>query len=145
MSIIQRFRLDILKKRAGRLYLQGKPFTGIAYEVQGDRVTANYQVTDGVRGGPAEAWDPARIRALLGALNTVDADDTNAQFPKEGVYFDGALFYGIAYAFDTGTGRLLTEQDFRPTAPAPMREWDRFGRLEADLDRVRPDGTSESV
>ena len=27
----------------------GQPFTGIAYEVQGDRVVANYQVTDGVR------------------------------------------------------------------------------------------------
>jgi hypothetical protein len=82
---------------------------------------------------------------LLSALNTVDADDTNAQFPKEGVYFDGAIFEGIAYEFDTGTGRLLKEQDFRPQPPAPCREWDRSGRLEADLDRVRPDGTSESV
>jgi hypothetical protein len=145
MSIIQRFRLDALRKKAGRLYLQGQPFTGIAYEVRGDRVVANYQVTDGVRGGPAEAWDPARVRALFGELITVDADDTDAQFPTEGVYFDGAFFYGVAYDFYPDTGRLLLEQDFRPEAPAPMREWYPSGALEADFGRMRPDGTGESV
>jgi hypothetical protein len=144
MSTIQRFRLDALREQGGRLYLQGQPFTGIAYEVQGDRVVANYQVTDGVPGGPAEAWDPARARALFEELITVDADDTNAQFPEEGVYFDGALFYGVAYTFARDTGRLLEEQDLGPTVPAPGREWFPSGALEADYDRPRPDGTWES-
>jgi hypothetical protein len=144
MSIIQRFRLDVLQEQEGRLYLNGQPFTGIAYEVQGDRVTANYQVTNGFRDGPAEAWDPTRIRALFEEVITVDAEDTNEEFPKEGEYFSGVLFYGVAYEFDAETGRLAQERDFGPTAPAPSREWFPSGALEGDYDRARPDGDSES-
>jgi hypothetical protein len=144
MSIIQRFRLDVLQEQDGRLHLNGQPFTGIAYEVQGDRVTANYQVTNGSRGGPAEAWDPARIRALFEEVITVDCEDTNEEFPKEGEYFNGVLFYGVAYEFDAETGRLAQERDFGPTAPAPSREWYPSGALEGDYDRPRPDGDSES-
>jgi hypothetical protein len=143
-SEMQHYRLDALQKKEGRLYLRDQPFTGIAYEVDGDRVATNYQVTNGVRGGPAEVWDTARTRALLDALITVDADDTNAQFPTEGVYFDGVIFEGVAYDFDENTGMLLKEQDLGPTAPAPGREWFPSGALEADYDRPRPDGTSES-
>lgn len=142
---MQHFRLDALQEKAGRLYLHDTPFTGIAYEVQGNRVVANYQVTDGVRGGPAVVWDPARIRALFEEVITVDDEDTNEEFPKEGEYFDGVLFYGVAYEFDAETGRLAQELDFGPTAPAPSREWFPSGALEADYDRPRPDGTYESI
>ncbi len=144
MDIIQRFRLDVLKEQDGRLYLNGQPFTGIAYDVQGDRVTANYQVTNGVRDGPAEAWDPARIRGLFEEVITVDAEDTTEEFPREGEYFHGVLFYGVAYEFDAETGRLAQERDFGPAAPAPSREWYPSGALEGDYDRPRPDGTWES-
>jgi hypothetical protein len=142
---MQRFRLDALQEQAGRLYLQGNPFTGIAYEVRGDRVTANYQVTDGVRGGPAEAWDLARPRVLYCALQFVEPEETNEQFPVEGDYLDGVFFEGIAYGFDEDTGRLLKEEDYRQEPPAPCRKWFRSGALMADFGRVRPDGTWESV
>jgi hypothetical protein len=39
---------------------------------------------------------------------------------------------------------LLKEQDLGPTAPAPSREWYPSGALDADYDRVPPDGTWES-
>jgi hypothetical protein len=31
------------------------------------------------------------------------------------------LFEGVVYAFDTDTGMLLKEQDFRPEPPAPKK------------------------
>jgi hypothetical protein len=141
---LHRYRLDALRGEAGRLHLRGRPFTGIVYDVQGDRVTANYRVTDGVRNGPAEAWDPVRPRVLFKALTFVEPEQTNAQFPTEGDYLDGVFFDGVAYAFDNDTGMLLKEQDFRPEPPAPCREWYRSGALQADRDRVRPDGAWES-
>jgi YD repeat-containing protein len=142
---VQRFRLDALEDRSGRLYLYGKPFSGVAYEVKSDRVTANYRVTKGVLGGPAEDWGPGRPRVLYPALTLVTADETTARFPEEGAYLAGVFFDGVAYAFDPDTGALLQEQDFRPTKPGPSRKWSPSGALKAEFDRVRRDGTTESV
>jgi YD repeat-containing protein len=142
---MQRRRLDVLKEQGGRLCLRGKPFDGIAYEVHGNRVTANYRVTEGLLGGPAEDWGPERPRALYSALTLVTFDDTNEQFPEEGAYLDGVLFDGIAYAFQPRTGALVAEQDFHPEHPGPSREWDPSGTMKQDFGRVRPDGRTESL
>jgi hypothetical protein len=141
---MQRLRLDALQDRAGRLHLHRKPFTGIAYEVKSDRVTANYRVTEGVRNGPAEAWDPNRPRVLLGALTIVSVDETDEHFPEEGTYLDGAPFHGIAYSFDRDTGALLKEEDLHPTQRGLSREWYPSGARKAESDRAREDGTYES-
>jgi hypothetical protein len=141
---MQRLRLDALQDRAGRLYRHDKPFNGIAYEVKGDRVTANYQVTEGNRGGPAEVWDPGRPRVLGRAIKIVSVDETDERFPAEGAYLDGAPFHGIAYAFEQNTGVLFAETDFHPTEPGPSREWYRSGAPKAESDRPRQDGSTES-
>ena len=138
------YRLDALQERAGDLYLLGEPFTGVAYEVRGDRVVGCHQVSGGQRGGPPRGWDSARSRALLSALTFVQPEETDPQFPREGVYLGGTFFEGVGYAFDKGTGLLLKEQDFRTEPPAPCREWYPSGVLQADLDRWRPDGAWES-
>lgn len=141
---MQRLRLDVLQDRSGRLYRHGEPFDGIAYEVRGDRVTANYRVTGGSRGGAAEVWDPDRPRVLGLALTIVSVDEADERFPEEGAYLDGAPFQGIAYAFDEATGVLLAEEDFHPTEPGPSREWYPSGVLKAELGRQGQDGTTES-
>jgi hypothetical protein len=141
---MQRIRLDALQEQAGRLCLDGKPFTGIAYEVNSDRVTANYRVTEGLLGGPAAEWDPDRPRVLFAALTLVTFDETDEQFPEEGAYLDGVPFDGIAYAFDLNTGALLQEQDLHPTQPGLWREWDPSGALKVEFDRVGEDETTES-
>jgi hypothetical protein len=141
---MQRYRLDALQDQAGRLYLHGRPFTGIAYEVKSNQLTANYRVIEGILGGPSEVWGPDRPRVLFQALRLVSADQTNKRFPEEGAYLRGAPFHGVAYAFDPGTGALLQEQDFHPTQPGPLREWYPSGALRAELDRLREDGTYES-
>jgi hypothetical protein len=141
---MQRVRLDVLEDRAGRLYRHGEPFDGIAYEVNGDRVTANYRVVAGTRGGPADAWDPGCLRVLERALTIISVDETNERFPKEGAYLDGVPFDGISYAFREGTGTLLAEWDNRSAKPGPMREWYPSGAPKADLGRVRHDGATES-
>jgi hypothetical protein len=141
---MQRLRLDVFQDRAGRLYRHGEPFNGIAYEVKGDRVTANYRVTAGVLDGPAEVWDPGRLRILGRALTIVSVDETDERFPEEGAYLDGAPFHGIAYTFHQGTGVLLAEVDFYPTDPGPSREWYPSGASKAERDRPRQDGTTES-
>jgi hypothetical protein len=139
---MQRIRLDALREQAGRLYLEGKPFTGIVYEVQGNRVTANYRVAEGVRGAPAEAWDPDRPRVLFPALTVVSADETDERFPVEGNYLGGAPFWGIAYYFDKDTGALFKEEDLHPTRPGPSREWYPSGGVAS---RVSPSATGRDV
>jgi hypothetical protein len=141
---VQRLRLDALQDQAGRLYLHGRPFNGVAYEVKSDRVTANYRVTEGLLGGTAEAWDPDRPRVLFPALTLVSVDETDERFPEEGAYLDGLPFHGIAYAFDQDTGVLLQEQDCHPTQAGPSREWYPSGALRAEFHRAREDGTNES-
>lgn len=136
--------MDSLDELGERLYLQGEPFTGIAYEVADDRVVANYLVSGGVRGGQAEAWDPARPRVLFQALTSVTSDDIDARHPRAGEYLDGMPFGGVSYTFDPDTGTLLEEQDFDPEG-GPGREWYPSGALLAERERLRPDGLRESL
>jgi hypothetical protein len=139
-----RHRLDALEDRGGRLYLGGELYTGVAYEVVGDRVTANYQITNGTRGGPADAWDEHRTRVLLNAVLSVELDDVNDRFPEVGDYYDGALFEGVAYRFDRETGMLRQETDFRTEPVGPSREWFDSGVLSSYDCQRRPDGSSVS-
>ena len=141
---MMRHRLDVLEDRGGRLYLGGEPYTGVAYEVVGDRVTANYQITNGTRGGPADVWDEHRTRVLLEAVLSVEPDDVSEQYPKEGDYFEGVPFEGVAYTFDADTGMLLEETDFRPDPVGPCRAWFDSGVLSSYSGQRRPDGSSVS-
>jgi hypothetical protein len=139
---VMRYRLDVLADHEGRLFLRGEPYTGIAYEVVGELVHANYQITNGTRGGPAEMWEEARTRVLLEALTTVGHDEIDEEFPEEGEYFDGAIFEGVAYGFDEDTGMLLQETDFCRDNPGPCREWFDSGVLSSYYSQRRPDGSS---
>jgi hypothetical protein len=141
---MKRYRLDVLEDRGGLLFLQGELYTGVAYEVDGDLVLANYRITNGVRGGPEDAWDDGRTRVLLEALTTIGYDDIDEEFPEEGEYFDGAIFEGVAYGFDEDTGMLLQETDFRQDDPGPSREWFDSGVLSSYYSQRRPDGSSVS-
>jgi hypothetical protein len=141
---MKRVRLDAIQDQAGVLYHHGQPFNGVAYEVRADRVTANYQVVDGVRNGPAEVWNAETPRVLFQALTVVSGDETDENFPEEGAYLNGVPFHGIAFVFEQNTGVLLREQDLHPTQPGPSREWYPFGAIKAEFDRARGDGTTES-
>lgn len=144
VQTVQRLRLDALHYHAGRLCRHDEPFDGIAYEVLGNHVVANYHIAEGVLGGPAEVWDPGRLRVLGQALTIVAEDETDERFPAEGAYLDGTLFHGIAYAFDQKSGVLWAETDYHPTDPGPSREWYLSGALRNETDRPRSDGTTES-
>lgn len=135
---MMRYRLDVLEDCGGQLFLRGEPYTGVAYEVVGDLVRANYQITNGTRGGPADAWDEARTRVLSEALTT------DEQSPEGHDYFDGAIFEGVAYTFDADTGMLLEETDFRPDPVGPCRTWFDSGVLSSYSGQRRPDGSSVS-
>ncbi|AWM38238.1 hypothetical protein GobsT_36450 [Gemmata obscuriglobus] len=111
---MRHYRLNSLHERNGRLYLREEPFSGVAYEVIGDQVVANYLVSDGVRGGPAADWTSDRPRVLYQAIVPVTPDEIDDQHPEVGEYFGGALFDGVSYLFDEDTGMLLEETDFDP-------------------------------
>jgi hypothetical protein len=141
---MRRLNLDSLQRKDDRIYHNHVLFDGIAYEVVDDRVIANSRVIAGLRGGPAEEWEPARLRVLVQALYPVSMEETDEQFPDEGAYLDGARFDGISYAFDQRTGILRAEEDHHPTNPGPSREWYSSGMPQAEYRRPRPDGKTES-
>ncbi|AMV27477.1 hypothetical protein VT84_23960 [Gemmata sp. SH-PL17] len=139
---MRRLRLDALQLHSDRLHLCGQLFDGIAYEVRADRVVANFRVTGGVRKGPAEAWAARRPRVLFQSLAFPSGEE--APEPTEHATLNGTPFHGVSYSFDPATGSLLQELDLHPTRPGPSREWFPSGRPKAEIDRARPDGTTES-
>lgn len=142
---MRHYRLDALQERDRRLFLGDEPFTGIGYEVRDDRVVANYSVADGIRGGPAVEWNPARPRVLVQTLANVTPAEIDARHPEVGDYLGGELFRGVAYTFEPDTGMLLEEVDFDVDGGGPSREWNPSGELRAERDRMRRDGNRESV
>lgn len=141
---MNRHRLDALQQQDGRLYFNGVPYEGIAYEIVGDRVVANHRVGDGWRGRPAETWDETRERVLQEALDQIEPPEPSRQYPMDGYYFSGVLYQGVAYHFDKTTGVLLREEDYRFDPPGRSREWFASGVLKRDTEVVRPDGSEVS-
>lgn len=141
---MNRYRLDVLENREGRLLLGGKPYVGVAYEVIGDCVVANYHVDGGLRGGVAEPWDATRERVLHETLEFVELPEPTEQHPVDGYYWRGKLYEGVAYRFDRITGMLRHEEDHRRDSPGRSREWYASGAIRSDTGVARPDGSEVS-